>query len=220
MGRPDSLVGVLCSPDSSATAVETAANDLLGEFFAGYPVERLRVLLRSGVPAAVRSGVWIASELGERAAPLVDDMPALLRHPIRYVRFFAVDIVLAAADTDHGAVIAEAITLILDSDGAIRWKSLQLLSRAAAGQLAAAVPHLSDERLHDLTAWLVHASPQNILPRIDNDDPTTRLFAVAAAARVAEVDRSPLDSVAAGPDMELASFAREQLQQLPRRRSR
>jgi hypothetical protein len=218
VSRGDELVEILIGPSSGTVDSESVANELLKEFFGGYPLERLGLLLRSDEPVAVKTGAWIASELGERAAPLMNDISPLLDHPTRYVRFFAIDAVLAAANGDDGAFIARAVLLINDQDGALRWKALQLLARAADVQLAAAVPYLLDGQMRVLVEWLRTAYSADISLRLEDPDLATRLVAVAAAARTADSDRSPLDRAAAGPDEEVASFAKEQLELLGLRR--
>jgi hypothetical protein len=218
MSRGDELIDALSG--GGALDADAVANELLGEFGAGYPVERLHRLLRSGVAAAVRAGVWIASELGEHARPLLGEMPRLLRHPVRSVRFFAIDVVLVTATGEDGEVVARAVDLIADPDGAVRWKAMRLLANASGEQLAASVPYLRDEGLRELTAWIGHADdPADILSRFAAGDRTIRLFAAAAAARVAGTDRAPLERIADSGDEETASFARERLELLaPRRR--
>src|SRR5882672_3886156 len=107
------------------------ARELIAEFAAGYPIANLRRLFQSELDDAVKTGVWIASELGERIAPLLGDLSALLRHPLRYVRGFALDAILVAASPHNGDVIAEAVCLIDDEDEGVRWKAMQFLSRAS-----------------------------------------------------------------------------------------
>src|SRR5262245_45864713 len=112
--RGDELIDRLC-----AGADDSLAGDLLTEVFRGYPVENLRQLLTCDSDTAARSGAWILSELGDRAAPLLDDSVRLLAHPLRYVRFFALDAVLVNATAGHGPVVAAAIALIVDPDDAV-----------------------------------------------------------------------------------------------------
>jgi hypothetical protein len=208
MSRGDELIEML-REDSS----DHAARALLSEFSAGYPVERLARLFHSGNLAAVEFGAWIASELGERAAPLLSEMPSLLNTPARAIKFFAIDVILVCAGPDDGPAIAQAITLIEDADEAVRWKAMQLLFRSSETQLDAAGAHLRSEPIRSLTAWLGTGSAQaDITSRLTSSDRTTRLFAAAAAARVALNDRGALDLAATMVDTEISTFAREQLE--------
>jgi hypothetical protein len=221
MSRGDELVGLLRSPDLAADDADPMANELLKEFLGGYPLTHVTALLDSGVPRAVKAGAWICSELGQRAAPLMDEIGELLHHEMKYVRFFAIDAVLAAATPQDGPVVARAIELISDADGAVRWKALLLLARAPEEQLNAAVPHLKNEAQKGLTAWLVAgAAPNDIRSRLQGRQPLVRLFAAAAAARTASQDPSSLVAAAATEDDEVASFAREQLDLLALLRNR
>jgi hypothetical protein len=214
MSRGDELIELLRKNPS-----DHAARALLSEFSAGYPVEQLARLFHSGNPAAVEIGAWIASELGDRATSLLPEMPSLLDSPVRAIKFFAIDVILACAGPDHGPAIAQAITLIEDADEAVRWKAMQLLSRASESQLDAAVGHLRSEPIRSLTASLSIGSAQaDITSRLTSRDRTTRLFAAAAAARVADKDRGALELAAFLADTEISTFAKEQLELLSIRR--
>jgi len=95
-----------------------AANDLLREFFYGYPLERLSVLLESDNPEAAKSGAFIASELGDRFAPLFAAVDRMLEHPVKAVRFDALDVVLVNGTPEHGETIAKAVVLVRDPEEA------------------------------------------------------------------------------------------------------
>jgi hypothetical protein len=207
----DELIDRLCAGEN-----DSSANDLLTELFRGYPVESLRRLLRSDEEPAVKAGAWILSELGVRAAPMMTDIVALLGHPLRYVRFFAVDAVLAAATAEDGAAVAAAIELTDDPDDAVRWKVLTFLAWASAEQLAAGVEHLRPP-LRDRTEWLARAGSgavagSDVLAALDGPDRLARLFAAAATVRLAGRDRDLLRHAAASSDAEVSSFAQEQLE--------
>ena len=93
-----------------------AANDLLKQFFDGLPVSNLRAALRSEDDEVVRRAAWLLSELGVKAAPLIDEVPRLLGHSDRTVRFWALDAVLVAGDPTCGEAFALAIQLVENSD--------------------------------------------------------------------------------------------------------
>ncbi len=197
---------------------DSSANELLTAAFRGYPVENLRRLLHSDEETAVRAGAWILSELADRAAPMMADIVALLGHPLRYVRFFALDAVLgsARATAEDGAAVATAIGLIDDPDDAVRWKALTFLAWASVDQLAGSVAHLRPP-LRELTQWLVRAGGgvaigRDVLAALDDPDRRARVFAAAATVRLARLDRGPLERAAASTDPEVSAFAREQLE--------
>jgi hypothetical protein len=216
--RGDEQMARLRAAADDPAAADAAANELLKALFAGYPVERVRPLLRSGQAHLVRAGIWIASELGADGAPLLDDVVRLLDHPIRYVRFFAVDAVLANAGSGHGAVTARAVRRIDDPDQAVRWKVLQLLANADRDTLAASVDGL-DDSLDELVTWLIGPPDgAEIAARLGDPERAVRLFAAAAAARSAPTDPGPLTFAAGSTDEEVSSFAAERLRMVERRR--
>ena len=218
MSRGDELVAGLRTGD--VVDPDAAAGDLFDEFSTGFPLERLRELIHSDSEPAVRAAAWIASELGDRVAPVLEDVSTLLDSPIRYARFFAIDAVLAASTSAHGRLIAKAIDRLADGDDAVRWKAVQFLARASGAQLTAGVPYLQDEQLRVLTAWLSDPEPADIIARLAAEDRLSRVFAAAAAARLANEDRGPLDAAATMADTEVNSFAKEQLELLAIRRRR
>jgi len=219
MSRGDDLVAGLVAGDVADP--DAAANDLLDEFLDGYPLEYLRDLIRSDSEPAQRAAAWIASELGDRVGPVLEDVSTLLRSPVRYARFFALDAVLVGATPAQGRLIAEAIGGLADGDAAVRWKTLRFLARASAEQLAAGVPYLPDEPLRVLTAWLNgDPEPADVAARLASDDPRQRQFAAAAAARLAARDTAPLTTASASADTEISSFAKDEIELLSVRRRR
>lgn len=212
----DDLMARILARPADDQVLGQAANDLLNELFGGYPVENLRALLHSGDDDAVQTGAWLLSELGEQAAPLLEEVPALLAHPQRQVRFFAVEFVLLAADERHADIIAQALTLSRASDTAIRWKVLHFLAMASTEQLMAGLSRLTDPEVGRLTAGLVASDtedpdPGEVVAGLESDDPVTRLFAAAIAARMAEDDPALLRHAARVRDEEISSFAQWQL---------
>ncbi|HEX4812816.1 MAG TPA: hypothetical protein VFV66_08695 [Nonomuraea sp.] len=209
----DNLIERIRAHAADDAVVGPAANDLLSELFAGYPVDNLRRLLHSGDDAAVRTAAWILSELGDGgAAPLMDEVPALLAHPARQVRFFAIEVVLMNAGDGDGPVIAQAMELSRDYDASVRWKALGFLASAATDQLEAGAAALAAGPLRELAGWLVRQDVEapdadDVLARLQGRDPTARLFAAAAAARLAEEDPSLLRHAATAEDEEIRSFA-------------
>jgi len=196
---------------------DSAANALLNEFFRGYPIARLRLLLQSKDENAFKAGAWIASELGRSIGPLVRELPQLLDHPSRYVRFFVLDAILAGATDEHGEAVARAVLSIRDPDEAIRWKALRILARATKDQLAGSMPYLDDSSVPTLLTWLLSLrdtkmDAQDIVTRLDNRDPLIRMFAVAAAARFNRYDLIPLERAAASMDPVVNSFAKEEIE--------
>ncbi|MEV4393498.1 hypothetical protein [Nonomuraea sp. NPDC049607] len=215
----DALMARILARPIDDEALGQAANDLLDELFGGYPVENLRILLRSGDDDAVQTGAWLLSELGEQAAPLLDEVPRLLAHPRHQVCFHAVEFVLLAADERHADLIAQTLTLSRASDTSIRWKLLNFLAAASTEQLMAGLSRLADPEVGRLTAGLIASDtedpdPGEVVAALEGDDPMARLFAAAIATRMAEDDAALLRLAARVGDEEVSSFAQWQLMRL------
>jgi hypothetical protein len=225
-GRGDELVRLLWAGRDRPEQLYEAQLELLHEVLEGYPVENVRRLLTSGRASAVRAGVWVASELGRHAGPLVEEMASILDSSDGYAKLFAVDVVLLCGTDRHGHLIARVVDLVDDSDDSMRWKALQFLTNATSEQLSEGVRHIESGRLRTPIEWLLRcgdaADPDVVMERLGSCDRATRLVAAAAAARsaMARLDPAALDLAAAGPDQEVAAFASEQLELLAIRRHR
>lgn len=216
----DELIERIRAHPADDDVVGPVANDLLGELYAGYPVENLRPLLHSDDEAVVRTGAWLLSELAELAAPMTDELPALLSSPIRNVRYHAIAVALENAGERHGPVIAQVMNLSQDPDSAVRWKVLQFLAEATIEQLQAGASALPPGQVKELAEWLILQDGEKpdlpgIVTRMRAGDPVTRLFAAAAAASLSvEEDTSLLEQAAMAEEEEIRSFAQERLSEL------
>jgi hypothetical protein len=208
----DELIEFLLSEEADPDEQGVAANDLLAQVQHGYPAQNLSRLIHSSSSRAVANGAFVVSELGAQAAQIINEVDFLLDHPLRDARFDALDAALTSASGEHGAVLAKAVMLIADPDQAVRKKAIKFLANATRDQLAAAIPYLADRHVADLVTWLDSAgsdpaSLPEIRSRLHAPDKPTRMFAAAAAARVAEITRQGIEDAAASDDSDIRSFA-------------
>ncbi|GIG56525.1 hypothetical protein Lfu02_08970 [Longispora fulva] len=211
----DILIQRICDASRSDEARSEDAYALLQELFHGYPILNLKALLDGGEVGAVEVGVWVLSELGGEAKPLLGRVDRLLEHPGRKVKYWAIDVVHSSAGVDDGKLIGKAFGLLEDTDIAVRRAALYFLAHASKQQLAAAIEQLGTSKLGILLAWLSSAaddaSVQGMLSRIDDDDRIVRMVAVAAAVRIAGLGRPVLERAAALGDAEISMFASREL---------
>lgn len=209
--RGDHLVErILTTEGDDATAMA-----LLKELWDEYPAMGIRPLLRSVGEPVVKQGVWIASELGPRNAPVINDLMPLLSHASRYVRFYVLDAVLGGATEEHGSAIAAALLLLRDPDNAVRQHALVLLARVTAEQLMRSVTYVDDTTVGPLLMWLLRLQDtsvdrDDVITRLSAQDPLVRLFAAAAAARMSRYDDLPLRSAMAAQDPLIREFAQQE----------
>lgn len=196
------------------SSYKEAANDLLIEFQLGYPIEKLRSLLESKDEDIVKAAVWIASELGQKSKPIFDAITPLLHHELRYVRFFAIDVVLTCATAGSGAAaIADVISMLDDADPAVRWKVLSFLARASSDQIISAKQFLKTDIENEMVSWFLVVENEemdatdHILEMLESKVFVQRAFAAAAAIRKSKKYPELLIAVTNSSDKELSSFA-------------
>ncbi len=166
------------------------SNELLREFQRGHPLDDLRPLLRSDDGDVIATAIWITSELGEKCRPLLSDVVPLLAHPLKRIRFWALDCLYWTVPKD-GCNLVEAFKLLEDPEPGVRWKALDVLSRLSKEQVQAAAscldakssdsPHLQQLR------WLISSDasrPDGIKSTLRSADQIVRKYGVAAAARL------------------------------------
>jgi hypothetical protein len=191
-------------------------NRLLGELHKGYPVSKLRLLLKAKDDKIVAAGVWLTSELGADARALLDDIVELIRHPSMQVRFFALDCLVACAGPEDERAFNLGLDLIEDPEPSVRWKALAMLATAPDAVLRAAAQNVlvSDERSgmrrRGLQLLLDSAGSHDTMAitlGLANSDAVLRRYAAAAAARVARRDPGPLRQAMESTDPTIKQFA-------------
>lgn len=203
--RGDDLLAQILGGD------ENLANELLNECWDGYPVERIRALLRSNGEGAVKAGVFIASELAKRSRPLLNDIEPLINHQDNWVRGDAIDAVNLAATVDHGEIVAHAIEHITDSRRGIRGRTFTLLAASTRERLEAGWRFIRDinvkEQLRQILDEETTVSSAEIDRRLADGSQLVRLSGLVSAARIS--DRRAADLLAATEvaDEEIRSFA-------------
>lgn len=190
------------------------ANDLLREFQRGYPVKNLRPLLNCQEPEIVKTAIFIAAELGSKAASLLPLVSVLLDHPTNWVRSDAIDCILTCATRANEKEIATVITMLNDLNGAIRWKVLDFLTNASQEQLLAGLSyfekHGSDSKHIQGLRWLTNKDGNDlnsIESLLCSDNQLERKYGAIAAARSAPSTIQPLLWAAKLVDEDVKDFA-------------
>jgi hypothetical protein len=184
--RGDELLIRVLSGDEWASGI---SNDLLNEFFRGYPIENLVKLLRSGDERVVQSGAWIASELAKDAKPILRYLIPLFDYPNAKVRYSCVETALTAATDEDGEVMGSAVSRITDDDRPVRKMAFELIARADRSPLVAGVPYVKDPQIAALLEWVLEVEGESrdddeIASRLRESDGLAQIFAAAAAARI------------------------------------
>lgn len=211
----DILERILKNPRTSVN--DALANDLLREFHRGRPVHDLRRLLLASDVEITKIGVWIVSELGEKASSLLPEIARMLTHDSRDVRFWAIDAMLMCATPRDGRDLAVMVSRAADdSDEAVRWKAMDIMARASIEQLTAALRHLEQENSSSIhiagLRWLVGSCGWNydeINSLLQSDSPILRKYGAIAAARAATIIPGALGVAILSEDEDVKRFAQD-----------
>jgi hypothetical protein len=168
----------------------TLSNELLTEFWRGYPIERLRPLLRHPDDEVVEAGAFLARELVGLIGPVMEDVRLLLDHRSADVRFDAIGAVLDNV-TDDREMLAHAMLKVRDDAERVRWNAMRFAALADERQLEVALPYLGEAATAFAQTGLLARDAaaederQIVRSGLSHGDPVVRRWAVAAAARLA-----------------------------------
>jgi hypothetical protein len=186
--KADRLVADLLSQPESFEK-RGLANELLNEFFHGYPIDHLRLLLHHLDVRVLRRGTWIASELPREAEFLLDDIIAVSKHSDRRIRRDALIVIALGTNGARLERFFHLVEALDDPDAAVAEHALFLLSRSSDAQLAAAITHFEttrqDRHLSGLRMLVkANSADQSAAEAmLQSDDPLRRKYGLALAER-------------------------------------
>lgn len=202
---------VLLGHDADGSLV----NVLLGRLYDGADVRMVVPLLESGDARAIGGGLFIASELGTRVAPLLDHVLKQRQHHDTLFRALVVDAIGEAAAEAPAAAVAVALESLLDDATAVRYAAAWYLLRTSLPIIGKGLPLVRDRGLASaLSGFLQQVSrggradvlDASALDRLPREQ---RLLALLAAARTG--DRTSLTRLAESRDALVRSISRELL---------
>lgn len=191
------------------------ANLLLVELHKGYPVTKLRLLLNADDGEAVAAGMWIASELGESARPLFDDIVRRIHSAFPQVRFFALDCLLSCARPQDAEAIRLGLELVYDDEPSVRWKALVFLATAKDQVLRSSLTatnltegmEATERGLQLLLRSQDSQDSSELSSLLLSSSAPLHGYAAAAAARIAYRDAGPLRLAMASSDPTVKRFS-------------
>ena len=216
--RADQLLASLLQMKEGGGArvpVGEVTNELLDEFFDGYPLDNLRLLLRSRDHTVVAAGAFIASELSFEALPLLDDIVDLLHHPYAPVRFGALDFLLGCVGSKDTESVLKALELLEDADSRVRFMAMNFASklpedvlRAVKDTASVQYPITSHAKGLELVlnSLDLHGTDA-ITSGLTDTDAVLRRYAAVAAIRLAHRDPTPLRKALNSEDATIKSLA-------------
>lgn len=198
-----------------------SANVILTEFYLGRrSLSELSEPLCSNDDRAVRHAVWITSELGPQARPLLGHVQRLLRHPSPYIRQMALETVFLCSTSEHGHALAAGLTLLCDESPNVRKRAYFYCARTATEKLNAGINLLPQESATEYSpllkalAWLLSpaaSDPVQVNTMVMDSDPTNRTLGILGAARLGQDGVGLLKHADPNSDEALAAFLRDRL---------
>jgi hypothetical protein len=214
MAKGDQLIAQILLGDAPDKRAGRIANDLLREFGRGYPLDRLAKLLENKNEEVVKTGVWIASELGAAAAPFLHKIATFLDHSNPHVRLDAIDSILTCSTRKDEQIIASVILHLDDTHSGVRWKSILFLVQQSEDLLGAALNFFNRNGGYDVHVKglsLLTSNTDEIRRKaaayMNDENHVLRKYGVAVAARIAQADSSLLKLALQSQDLELKDFA-------------
>jgi hypothetical protein len=194
---------------------------LLQFYFDGFPLETLRLLLRSDDVFVQRSASFIASELGSEARSLVDDAIPLLSSMDLHVSCYAMEVLTVCCDGEHAEKFVHVVRMLESDDEFRRNHAMYLVSNADVSQLEAArrvfeAPN-SHNRTHEHGLTLLvggdRLQPTVVTAMMHNTDPLIRRYGVIAAKRLLREFPHLIAEARSSDDSDLRKFYQDVVNQ-------
>jgi hypothetical protein len=110
---------------------------LLQFYFEGLPIDTLRPLLRSDNLFVQRTAAFIASELGDRASILLDDIAQLTSSADGHVQWYAMEVIAVCSKGERAEMFAHVIRALESDSAPVRRLAMRLTANADISQLEA-----------------------------------------------------------------------------------
>jgi len=121
------------------------SNDLASAVYARNCPELLIPLLESQNDEILRTSIWIASELGQKSYPLLPFTNKLLTHHDAYIRYYALDCILASTQCIYTntnglyeSIIKKIYACLSDPDENVREKATAIIEKFSSCSVAKA----------------------------------------------------------------------------------
>jgi hypothetical protein len=204
----------MAHPDPKSSKVAALTGRLLTEYHRGYPLENLLPLLHTDDERLVHIGVFIASELGLKGKPLLNDVFPHLKDADKWVKHETLDCILMWAEPSNKFELGSGVNVLDDTDPANRWSAMNFLARLSREQLQGALSYweVTEPKSPHANAlrWLLGSdatSPERVIATLQDEDRLRRMYGMVAAARMSKGHKEPLLYAAKIEDTDIKDFA-------------
>lgn len=190
--------------------------NLLQAYFKGFPTETLGPLITHANPLVRNSALWIASELGKSAMPLVPDVVAVLSELEEpSARYYALDVLMICSYGEYAREFLHIVHALEDVNQVIRVRAMFLLSNAGEERLMSGIEfvdtHTDRGEVHKQGLTALHRNGSldvsEVASLIENESPLLRKYGAILAKR--RFDQAPelLARAALQEDPDIRKFA-------------
>lgn len=214
MSRGEQLIQKLLSDSSTFYELGTA-NELLNEYFDGFPLETLRPLLKSDDFMVRRAATFVTSELSVQASSLIRDVLPLVTDIDRHIRYNVIETIFVCSASDNSENFFHVIRALQDHDEVIRVLAMDLISKANTVQLETGIRMCKEadrtsllhrEGLGNLT-HLESLTLSDLMRLVEEKESLTRKYAVIAARRNMKKFSELIDQATLSSDDDVRKFA-------------
>jgi hypothetical protein len=205
---------ILAEPDKETGR---RANDLLSLFWNGLPIAMLIKLLDHSNTEVVQSGLFIAEELGDKAASVFESIAKHLKHADPRTRYAAYEAVANCSSGDQMGSFLAVVYGLRDSEVSCRKIAMLWMMRVDDSTLSASLRRLQrtqpDVELEKGLRMLleVREDEATIDAWLAADSSTARKFGVIAASRIAPDHPQMLQLASNSGDTDIRGAAAAQL---------
>lgn len=159
------------------------ASLLLQKYFDGLSIETLRPILRNENALVRQTAGFIASELGSKAAPILDDVIPLLDSTDSWSQAFAMDVVAVCAT---GPKFLHLFRMLESELQANRTQAMILIASADASRIEAAeqVRETHPDSVPEGLRAVASLDARGIEAMLEGSNPLTRRYGAIAAYRI------------------------------------
>lgn len=194
--------------------------ELLQKYFYGLPVDTLRPLLMHEDANVRKAAIFIASELGEKAKNLIEEVGLLINDPDPKIQWDALESVMVCSTGDYLNKFYLIIIQLESHNDSIRRLAMRLVSNADLSQLkmayelSAASGHSNMLHNHGLSVLLRGNSinQSEIALMLSSQESLIRIYGAIAADRLFDDFPDVLEFAATSSDPDIRRFSLEALE--------
>lgn len=166
------------------------AYDLLQVYFNDLDLVSLKSLLEDEDVWVNKAGIWIASELGVNAAPVIDSAIKCLKSDDGYVRYYALEVILVCAEATNSEHIHYLFDALLDSEPSVLTLAMGLVSNVTKEHILTGIDFFTSvdpnkEHIKGLNLLLADDIPNSFQEQLQ----TQSLFSIYSAIQVRRYEK-------------------------------